>query len=221
MQPLASEDPLRKRLTQGDQSALGEAFAVNRERLRSGVLFRMDRRLRGRLDPDDILQEAFLQASTRLAHFRKAVEENPDASLFVWLRMITTQTLIDAHRKHLGAQMRSAGREVNRAAGYPAGATSMSLADCLLGHLTSPSQAAMREELGQKLQDAIATMSENDQEVIALRHFEQLTNSEVAESLGIEVKAASIRYVRAIKRLKEVVDSVPGLRSLEALLGAR
>ncbi len=76
----------------------------------------------------------------------------------------------------------------------------------------------MRAELGAKLQEAIATMSENDQEVIALRHFEQLSNSETAQTLGIEEKAASIRYVRAIKRLKEVIDGVPGLKSLESLL---
>lgn len=216
--PPATDEQLRGRLVDGDDAALGEAFSLHRERLRTGLMFRMDRRLRGRLDPDDILQEAFLQASTRLDHFRKAVAKDPDSSLFVWLRLISTQTLIDAHRRHVGAQMRDAGREVHRVPSRNAVATSVSLADCLLGHLTSPSQAAIREELGQQLQQAISTMSENDQEIIALRHFEELTNGEVAEALGIEVKAASIRYVRAIKRLKEVVDGIPGMKSLESLL---
>ncbi|TWT30392.1 ECF RNA polymerase sigma factor SigW [Posidoniimonas corsicana] len=216
--PPATDEQLRQRLVDGDDAALGEAFALHRERLRTGLVFRMDRRLRGRLDPDDILQEAFLQASTRLDHFRGTVEKDPDSSLFVWLRLISTQTLIDAHRRHIGAKMRDAGREVHRGPSRNAVATSVSLADCLLGHLTSPSQAAIREELGARLQDAIATMSENDQEIIALRHFEELTNGEVAEALGIEVKAASIRYVRAIKRLKEVVDGIPGMKSFESLL---
>lgn len=213
------DEPLRQRLVQGDDAALGDAFALHRDRLRNGVTFRMDRRLQGRLDPDDILQEAYLQAASRLDHFRKAVAENPESSLFVWLRLVVTQTMIDAHRRHLGAQKRAAGREVRRGPSHNAVATSMSLADCLLDSLTSPSQAAIKAELGQRLQDAISTMSDNDQEVLALRHFEQLTNNETAEALGVEVKAASIRYVRAIKRLKEVVDGIPGLRGLETLVG--
>lgn len=213
------DDPLRRRLLAGDNTALGEAFALHHQRLRTAIGFRMDARLRGRLDPDDVLQESFLQASSRLEHFRNAAAANPMASLFVWLRLVVNQTMIDLHRRHLGAQRRDAGREVHRGPSKNPVATSASLADCLLGHLTSPSQAAMRAELAMQLQQAIATMSENDQEIIALRHFEELTNSEVAETLSIEVKAASIRYVRAIKRLKEVADSVPGLRGLETLLG--
>ncbi|MEM6799630.1 MAG: sigma-70 family RNA polymerase sigma factor [Planctomycetota bacterium] len=229
----ADTDPdearLAQRLAAGDEQALGEAFSLHRDRLRRGVLFRMDGRLRGRVDADDVLQEAYLQAATRLEHFAQKQQPEGDGAeggpmgVFVWLRLLVAQTLVDAHRRHLGAQMRDAGREVaiHRGPGaYQGGAvaTSVSLAGCLLGKLTSPSQAAMRAELSVKLKDALSGMSELDQEVIALRHFEHMTNSEVAETLSIEPKAASIRYVRAIKRLKDVLDKVPGFAGLESLL---
>jgi RNA polymerase sigma-70 factor (ECF subfamily) len=125
------------------------------------------------------------------------------------LRLIVSQTLVDVHRRHLGAQKRDAEREVSiHGKRYPQ-ATSVSLAGHLLGHLTSPSKAAMRAELADQLERALAEMSQIDQEVLVLRHFEELTNSEVAEILGIEQKAASIRYVRAIKRLKDVLSQLP------------
>ena len=211
---------MRDRVASGDHEALAQAFSQYRSRLRNVVVFRMDAKMRGRTDPDDVLQEAYLQAAQRTEHFAKARQTHADASLFVWLRLIVTQTLVDSHRRHVGAQKRSAGREVAIHGGSPR-ATSASIADCLLGHLTSPSQAAMREELGEKLKAAIATMSDTDQEIIALRHFEELTNGEVAEVLGIEVKAASIRYVRAIKRLKEVLQQIPGVRDLQSLMGGK
>ncbi|MEN1678485.1 MAG: sigma-70 family RNA polymerase sigma factor [Planctomycetota bacterium] len=212
---------LAQRIAAGDSNALGEAFALHNDRLRRGVLFRMDPRLRGRVDADDVLQEAYLQAADRVDHFAKRREESGEEgamSLFVWLRLLAAQALVDAHRRHLGAKMRDAGREVALGGAPSPVATSVSLAGCLLGKLTSPSQAAMRAELETKLQDALAGMSDLDQEVIALRHFEHLTNSEVAEALAIESKAASIRYVRAVKRLKEVLDTTPGFAGLESLL---
>ena len=106
--------------------------------------------------------------------------------------------------------MRDAAREVSlHRGGYPQ-ATSISLAAHLLGSLTSPSQAAMREEVSRQLEEALESMSAIDHEVLALRHFEELTNCEVAEVLGIQQKAASIRYVRAIARLKDILVRIPG-----------
>jgi RNA polymerase sigma-70 factor (ECF subfamily) len=95
--------------------------------------------------------------------------------------------------------------------GMPWGqSTSASLAVHLLGNLTSPSQAAVRAEWATQLEEALAGMNEIDREVLALRHFEELSNQEAAEVLGIEQKAASIRYVRALKRLKEILSGLPG-----------
>ena len=165
----------------------------------------MDRRLAARVDPDDILQEAFVNAAARIQHYL----EDPSRSLFVWFRLIVGQTLVDVYRRHIGAEMRDAGREVSiQGMKYPQ-ATSMSLAAELLGSITSPSQAAQRVEMSAQLEQALAEMSDLDQEVIALRHFEDLTNGEVAEVLGIQPTAASNRYVRALTRLKDVLSQFP------------
>ncbi|MEM9659935.1 MAG: sigma-70 family RNA polymerase sigma factor, partial [Planctomycetota bacterium] len=195
--------------------------------LRRMALFRMDQRLVGRVDADDVLQEAYLSASQRLRHFAEEFAagshtprdaEGRSVRVNVWLRLIVAQTLIDIHRRHLGAQKRNAGREVGLHAGVSPAATSLSLVRGLMGRLTTPSQAAMRAELGEQLQCALASMSEIDQEVIALRHFEELSNAEVAHVLAIEAKAASIRYVRAVRRLKQVLAGFPGFDELASLV---
>ena len=193
---------LLARILQGDQQALAVLFTSHRERLRRMVVFRLDRRLQGRLDADDVVQEAYLDAAQRLKHY------DPSGSFFVWLRLVTTQTLATVHRRHFGAQIRDAKREVSLH-GTPM-ATSIAIADRFLGQLTSPSQAALKRELAAQLEAALAEMNPVDQDVLAMRHFEDLTNSEIAEILGIEQNAASIRYVRAIERLKTILNRIPG-----------
>lgn len=203
------DDEIVARLRAGDERALGELLDGNRERLWRMVSFRMDRRMASRIDPDDVLQEAYVAAAARLHHYLSDTSCSP----FVWLRSIVAQTLIDVHRRHLGAKMRDAHRDVSVVpATYP-NATSVSLAAELLASVTSPSQAAAREEVSEELRRAIDDMSQVDQEIIALRHFEDLTNAEAAEVLGIQPTAASNRYVRAIARLKDVLLSVPGVFS--------
>ncbi len=199
-------DELLRRLKGGDEHALADAFSHHRERLWRMINFRLDRRLLGRVDADDVLQESYLSASQRIQHFL----EEESMSLFIWLRLIASQTLIDVHRRHLGAQMRDANREVSMQGGRHPHATSISLAAQLLGQITSPSQAAVRAEMSVQLEEALDSMEQIDQEVLALRHFEELTNSEVAEVLNIQQKAASIRYVRAVARLKKVLARLPG-----------
>jgi len=198
--------PLLGRLKDSDRQALAELFSIHRQRLWRTVQFRLDRRLLGRVDPDDVLQEAYLAAADRMQYF---VGETA-ISMYVWLRLIVIQTMINVHRRHLGTKMRDADREVSLQGLRMPQATSTSLAIQLSGKLTSPSQAAMREEMSDQLEKALEQMDPIDREVLALRHFEELTNSEVAEVLGIEQKAASIRYVRAIRRLKAVVSLLPG-----------
>ena len=105
---VGTED-LERRLRDGDQQALAELFTAERERLWRVIHFRMAEPLRGRLSPEDVLQEAFLAASQRLKHYA----ESPASSPFIWLRMMVNQTLIDLHRRHLGAQQRDAAREVS------------------------------------------------------------------------------------------------------------
>ncbi len=203
----AETENFEQRLRKGDSQALAELFSRERERLWRVVQFRMAEPLRRRLDPDDVLQESFVAANQRLRHYAGS----PATSPFIWLRMIVNQTLIDLHREHLGAQQRDAAREVSLDGAPYSQATSASVAIQLVGSFTSPSGAAARTDMLTLVQSAIEQMDPIDREVLALRHFEELTNSEVAEALGIEQKAASIRYVRALRRLKEVLSQVPEL----------
>lgn len=190
----------------GDTDALARLFDVHRERLRRIVNFRLDRRIYGRIDAEDVLQESYLSAVQRM----KWLLRDRPATLFIWLRQIVSQTLTDVHRRHLGAQKRNAGRDLSIHGGWSSESTSISLTFHLLGHLTSPSQAALRSELSEQIDRALGAMSDVDREILALRHFEELTNTEAAQVLNMTVQAASMRYVRAISRLKTVLESIPG-----------
>lgn len=205
--PLPMESDELDQLNRGGEQAVAELFSKYRSRFERMVSFRLDRRLYGRIDADDVLQEAYLEVSRRIGDYL----QQPYASFFIWARQITWQTLLMAHRKHLGVQKRDAGLEVGlhrRGAGE---GTSLSLAAHLVAHLTSPSQAVIREERYAQLREALQKMDEIDREVLALRHFEHLGNNEVAEVLGIQPKAASNRYIRALKRLQEIVNSMPDI----------
>lgn len=190
-----------------DPAALGELFALHRDRLRCMIHLRLDHRLQGRLDPSDVLQEAFLEFAQALP----AYVQNPQAPFYLWLRCITARKLHTLHRQHLGTRMRDAGREVSIYHGTMPEASSASLAAQLVGKLTTPSQAFLRAELQLRVQEALAGMEPLDREVLALRHDEQLSNRETAHVLGISEPAASRRFIRALRRLKELLQQVPGL----------
>jgi RNA polymerase sigma-70 factor, ECF subfamily len=191
-----TDEALEAELRAGDDRVLALLFERLRERLARMVGFRLDPRLVGRIDAEDVLQDTFLEAKKRLQAFR-----DDDKPFLVWVRLITQQTMIDLHRKHLGAKMRSAGREVHAP-------TSGTMSGFFVGHITSPSGAVMREELRQKIEQALASMDEIDREVLLLRHFEELSNKEAAAVLGIQENAASNRYVRALGRLKGFLGSL-------------
>lgn len=196
-----------ERVRQGDTQALAEAFDACRLRLLKTIRFRLDPRLVGRVDPDDVLQEAYLSAAQR----HQYVQGDSEQSLFVWLRLIALQTVVDVHRRHLEVQKRNAGRELAGQAASPAVSTTVSLAQRLVASITSPSGAVQRSERAEQLRAALAQMDEMDSEILALRHFEELANHEVAEVLGIQQKAASIRYVRALRRLKDILDRLSSI----------
>jgi RNA polymerase sigma-70 factor (ECF subfamily) len=189
----------------GDESALAVLVERHRERLERMVQLRMDRRLLGRVDPADVVQKAYLAVRSKFARY------NTDSQLpfFLWLRLEVGQKLVDLHRFHLGAQMRDAGQEVSLHRGALPQVTSLSLAEHLLGKLTTASRAAMRAELKICVQEALNSMDPHDREVLILRHFEELSNGEAAQVLGIKPSAAVNRYVRALKRLKDVFQGMP------------
>jgi RNA polymerase sigma-70 factor (ECF subfamily) len=196
---------LLARAGRGDEQALGQLFGQHRERLKRMVRLRLSRRLQGRLDESDVLQDAYLEICRRLHEF----VQNPAVPLYLWLRQMTGLKLAELHRRHLGTRMRDADREVSIYRGALPEADSASLAAHLLGQLTSPSQAAIKAEMRIKLQEVLNTMAPLDREVIALRHFEQLSGDETAEVLGLSKSAASSRYVRAITRLRKILSQFP------------
>jgi RNA polymerase sigma-70 factor (ECF subfamily) len=190
----------------GDAGSWAELMKRYRSRLRRMVSFRLDSRLHGRVDPSDVVQDVCLEAWQHLGSYAT----QPNTSFFLWLRAVAGHKLGDVHRQHLGARMRDARREVSLYQGSLPGATSAALAAQLLGHLTRPSEAAVRAERKVQLQTALNAMDPTDREVLALRHFEQLTVSEAAAVLGIKPKAAGMRYVRALRRLKQILTSLGG-----------
>lgn len=190
----------------GDEKALAELFDHFRPHLERMVRLRLDRRLQGRVDPADVVQETYLSVQRK---FAKYVADEP-LPLLIWLRLEAGQKLVDVHRAHLGAKMRDAGQEISLYQGTYPSVASTALAAQLLGRVSTASKAAMRSELKSKVQDALNSMDPRDREVLVLRHFEEMTNSEIALTLEISPTAACNRYVRAIKRLKLIFDELPG-----------
>jgi RNA polymerase sigma-70 factor (ECF subfamily) len=203
-----SADTVRliERARAGDAQALSEIFTRHRGRLRRMVEMRLDWRLQARLDASDVIQDAYLDVMARLDDYLR----DPRLPLFLWLRLVVGERLLRLHRHHLGTQQRDAGREVTLFQGMLPAASSAALAAQLLGRHTSPSQAAVRAERILRLQEALNTLDPLDREILSLRNFEELTAAEAAQVLGIEESAAAKRYIRALKRLKDILANMPG-----------
>jgi RNA polymerase sigma-70 factor (ECF subfamily) len=199
-------EELLARAEKGDRGALDSLFGRHRERLVWMVRLRLDRRLQGRIDADDVIQETYVEAFERLPDYLRERK----LPFFLWLRFLAGQKVLQLHRHHLGAQRRDPRLEVRLHGGPLPEATSVALAHQILGRHTAPSEAAARAELRVKLEEALNEMDPVDREILALRHFEQLTNAEAATELGLEEAAASKRYVRALRRLKGVLAQMEG-----------
>jgi RNA polymerase sigma-70 factor (ECF subfamily) len=202
------ETHLMDRLRAGDRQALGELFQCYRERLQRMDELRMDPRLRTRIDASDVLQEAYLDLDGDLDAYRADLKLQP----LLWMRLRVGRRLTMLHRRHLGTGMRDAGLEISLYRGALPQASSAALASMLLGRHTSPTQAAQRAERLLRIQEALNTLDPIDREVLALKHFEELSRAETAQVLSISPEAAAKRYFRALKRLKEVLASMPGGR---------
>jgi RNA polymerase sigma-70 factor (ECF subfamily) len=200
-------DALVRRATRGEEGALAELFACYSGRLRQMIRLRLDRRLQGRVDPSDVLQEAYIDMAEKLQEYT----DRAAIPFFVWLRMVVGERLARTHRHHLGAAMRDATREISLHRGAIPAASTTSLAAELIGEFTPASRAAVRAETKRTLEGILNAMDPIDREVIALRHFEELRNEEVAVVLGLTKFAASKRYVRAMLRLKAAIADAPGV----------
>lgn len=206
----AVERELIERAARGDALAWHDLVARFEGRLKRMVQLRLNRRLQGRLDEGDVLQEAFIEVHRKLSEYAA----NPVLPPFLWVRHLTGLKLTEVHRRHLGTQARDADREITLHRGGLPEADSASLAAQLLGALTSPSQAVQRAELRLQVQSALAELDPTDREVLALKHFEQLSTTEIAAVLGLSKAGAGHRYVKAVKRLRELLERYPGFAGM-------
>ena len=165
--------------------------------LRTMVDLRMDRRLRSRVDPSDILQETFIEATRRLGE-----QQSSNMSPRLWLRFLAKQQLIIAYRRHVVAKSRDVTREITNDVPSVSGDA---LLHAIAQSSTTPSQLLMQEEALAKLKKGLDELEEIDREVLVMRHFEQLSIQETADCLEITVAAASRRYYRALKRIVELI----------------
>jgi RNA polymerase sigma-70 factor (ECF subfamily) len=201
-----TDEELLEAARSGDGGALAALVERHRGRLERMVRLRLDRRLQGRVEPADVVQEAYMAVRGKFPQYCA----DPRLPFFLWLRLEVGQKLVDTHRFHLGAQMGAVGQEVSLHQGPLPPVSSLSLAEQLLGKLITPNQATVRAELKLRVQEALNSMDANDREVLILRHFEELSSEEAAQVLGIKPSAAVNRYVRALKRLKDVFQGMPG-----------
>jgi RNA polymerase sigma-70 factor (ECF subfamily) len=207
----AGQDPLtaKKTIAQaaaGDAAAWQDLACAYRDRLRRMVALRLDPRLRGRVDPSDLVQETFLDASNLLADYQL----DPPLPFYLWLRQLAGTRLAKAHRHHLGTLRRDVRREVALPGEQFPEVSSVALAGHLVSRDGRPSEAALRAELRFRLEELLNQFDPLEREVLALRHFEQLSNGETARVLGLTEAAASKRYIRALERVRERLAQSPG-----------
>jgi len=184
----------------GDPVAIDRLLAQHRARLRRMVAVRLDRRLASRVDASDVVQETLITATRRLDEYL----QSPTVPFYPWLRQIAWNTLVDLYRFHVETDKRSVENEQNEAF---ADASQAQLADQLVASGTAPSGRMLRTEMIQRVHDALALLTKDAREILELRHLEYLSSEQAAEVMGISHSAAKMRHLRALRRLREVLDS--------------
>ncbi len=191
---------------QGEPEAVDRLLARHRAALRRIVDLRLDPALARRVDASDIVQDALLEASRRLKDYLQTSSPSPPMPFHLWLRQIALDRIIDAHRRHRQAQRRSIERERPMQGAALADRSSIELAAQLVDPRVTPAAAAVRAELKRRFDAAVARLDSADQEIIVLRHFEQLSNQDAAAVLGLSGPAAGMRYLRALRKLRKLLD---------------
>jgi RNA polymerase sigma-70 factor (ECF subfamily) len=185
----------------GEPGAVDKLLGEFREPLRRVIGLRLDPAIARRVDASDIVQDVLLEANQRLTDYLKS----PDMPFHLWLRHLAQDRIIDTHRRHRLAQRRSVDREQPIARPAWADESSASLVAQLVDPERTPTSEAIRQELQRRLAAAVDQLSEDDREIILMRHHEALSNQEVAKLLGLTEAAASMRYLRALRRLRAVL----------------
>lgn len=183
----------------GDDGAAGRLLERHRESLRRMADMRLDAKIRQRVDASDIVQEALIEVNRRLPTYL----ENPVMPFHLWVRQIMTDRLIDAHRRHRVSKKRSVDVEQAPVVAANLDHSTIQFGNQITDGELTPAAAAIQNEMQRKFEAAIEEMDDQDQEIIVMRHFENLTNQEVAQVLGLTEPAASMRYLRAMRRLRK------------------
>jgi RNA polymerase sigma-70 factor (ECF subfamily) len=203
-------DPIRtsqllKQAERGDDDAVSQLLQQHRDPLRHAVGLRLDHALARRVDASDIVQEVLFEASRRLREYL----QNPALPFHLWLRQIASDRLIDAHRRHRVAERRTIEREQPMGLAAFLDRSSLDLAASLRDPELTPAAAAMRQELERRFHSVLDQLEDDDREVLLMRYFERLSNSEVARAMGLSDAAASMRHLRALRRLRELLGATP------------
>jgi len=196
---------LLEQARQGDAAAVECLLQEHREPVRRMISLRLDPGIGQRVDASDVVQEVLLEASRRLRDYLK----KPDMPFHLWLRHIARDHLIDAHRRHR-AQKRGVQRERPAVPAAFADRSSIELAGQFIDQELTPASAAIRQEMQRRLHEALAQLDDDDRDLIVMRHFEQLSNQEVAADLGLTEPAASMRHLRALRRLRDALGETSG-----------
>ncbi len=183
----------------GDADAVDQLLDRHREPLRRMVGLRLDKQIARRVDVSDVVQDVLVEANRRLTDYLK----NPVMAFHLWIRQIARDRIIDAHRRHRVSAKRSVDREQPIVSQANVDHSTLELAGQLCDPELTPAAAATAHELAVHVQSAIGLLEERDREIILMRHYEQLSNQDIARVLGLTEPAASMRYLRALKRLRK------------------
>ena len=201
---------LLKQAERGDGEAVGRLLEQHRDSLRRVIHLRLDRAIQRRVDASDIVQEVMLEASRRLPEYLK----NPAIPFHLWLRQMARDRLIDAHRRHQVAERRAIDREQPIELAAFLDRSSIELAGDLRDHELTPAAAAIRQELERRFHAVLGQLDDEDREILIMRYFEQLSNQEVAQALGLSEAAAGMRHLRALRRLRTLLGETPSQAGL-------
>ena len=188
---------------EGDESAVNQLMDRHRNSLDRMIRMRLDKKIQNRVGVSDVVQDVLVEANRRLPKFL----ESPMMPFHLWVRQIAKDRIIDAHRRHRVSAKRSVDREQQMVVPRGYDQSSIHLASLLGDSRISPAEAVIQKEMARKVEDSISLLDEKDAEIIIMRHYEHLTNREVSQLLDLSEPAASMRYLRAIRRLREAMQN--------------
>jgi len=187
----------------GDKSAINQLLGRHRSSLDRLVRMRLDKKIQNRVGVSDVVQDVLVEANRRLPRYL----ESPAMPFHLWIRQIAKDRMIDAYRRHRVSAKRSVDREQRMVVPRGYDQSSIHLASLLGDSKPTPAEAAIQKELARKVEASISLLDEKDSEIIIMRHYEHLTNQEISRLLDLSEPAASMRYLRAIRRLREVIQN--------------